>query len=47
MKCKKGEVSAFKAKTRLSQILAGFREVRKQVRGGLKVRELIERGRRY
>jgi antitoxin (DNA-binding transcriptional repressor) of toxin-antitoxin stability system len=84
MKHKKAEVSAFQAKTRLSELLretehgrsfvirrrgkavaqlippakddragdlmrvvSGFREIRRRVRGKVKVRELIERGRRH
>ena len=84
MKGKKGEVTAFEAKTRLSEllretehgrsfvirrrgkavarlippakeeqtpalteILAAFRQIRKRIPGKLKIRELLERGRRY
>lgn len=84
MTSKKSEVSAFEAKTRLSEllretergrsfvisrrgqavarlvppareeqavnlgrVLASFREIRKRVSGTLKIRELIEGGRRY
>jgi prevent-host-death family protein len=84
MKDKKAEISAFEAKTRLSELLretehgrsfvirrrgkavaqlipparddraadlmrvvSAFREIRKRIRGKVKVRDLIEQGRRY
>ena len=33
--------------TDLAQVLASFREIRKQIPGRVKIRELIEEGRRY